>query len=149
MKKICFSVLMILLLFLHIPDASAACLDFDGRYSFYAEQPCEAANCDVTDAGIFYIYSCDASFADGVKRALDSVVGESVTFYGDKADFSAAVRSLGQTLFFYRLGDTVVAEGFSPYLPYGVQKQGLTVNFQAALSDNKITVGTPLIMGAW
>ena len=148
MKKICVAVCMLCLLCLHIPRGAVS-LPFEGRYSFYVTEAVFPDGCDVTDAGIFYIITCDFSFASSVRERLDGVVGESVTFAGGEKDFAAAVKTMGRTLFRGTAGGAAVVEGYAEGLPYGVTVKGMAVNFQAAFDGENITVGTPLIMGGY
>ena len=52
------------------------------------------------------------------------------------------------TLILLVLG-VLVAEGYCPALKGGKLKEGKPVNFQAALDNGVITVGTPLIFGGF
>ena len=148
MKKICVAACMLCFLCLHIPRGAVS-LPFEGRYSFYVTEALFPDGCDVTDAGIFYIITCDFSDAPSVRERLDGVVGESVTFAGGEKDFAAAVKTMGRALFRGEAGGAAVVEGYSEMLPYGVTVKGKAVNFQAAFDGENITVGTPLIMGGY
>ena len=98
MKKICVAACMLCFLCLHIPRGAVS-LPFEGRYSFYVTEAVFPDGCDVIDAGIFYIITCDFSDAPSVRERLDGVVGESVTFAGGEKDFAAAVETMGRVLF--------------------------------------------------
>ena len=148
MKKICFSFLMLILLFLHIPSQQASGLDFDGRYTFYSTQKISDQNCSVVKNGRVFEISCDAAYAKSLRLILDEVIGESVCFYGDENDFVNISRSLGNCVF-YGIDGVMVAEGFSSRLGKTVEGKEGDVNFQAAFSEGIITVGTPVILGSF
>ena len=148
MKKICVAACMLCFLCLHIPRGAVS-LPFEGRYSFYVTEAVFPDGCDVTNAGIFYIITCDFSDAPPVRERRGGGGGESVPSAGAEKDFPAAVETMGRTLFRGTAGGAAVVEGYAEGLPYGVTVKGKAVNFQAAFDGENITVGTPLIMGGY
>lgn len=146
MKRIFVPLLLLLLLPIHTPAQRS--LPFEGQCSFYCAEACDDARCSVVKNGNGFVIRCDSYCADEVFSQLKGVLGESVCFEGCERDFSKIVNSLGKA-WFYEAEGVLVAEGYCPALKGGKLKEGKPVNFQAALDNGVITVGTPLIFGGF
>lgn len=149
MKRILVSIFMLLLLFLHIPSVSAKSLDFDGDYSFYTKSFYKDENCTTIQNGNIYIISCKASYADILKSKLVDIIGESVTMPYDCTDIVQFAKNVGDVYFCQMLEGICVAEGFSQNFTGGVLKQNKKINFQIAYDGERMTIGTPMILGGF
>jgi len=149
MKKILLCFLALLFVFLHIPVRRATAFNFEGLYTFCTPEFVDGEKCHTTKSGEVFFVSCASEYATDTKQKLDTILCEMVSFEGDEQLFWQTCRMLGKKYFCYSIGKIVVVEGYGQNLYQPVSKQGCNINFQVAYDGNRITVGTPLIMGSF
>lgn len=127
--------------------------DATAVYAFYTLGECEnIANSVVIKNGNSSIVKVEKNYAKQVRRNLTNVVGESVSFNGNKIRFSVIKDKLNAN---YIIDETVENEiiifsGFSKVLGENakcVNLNGKLINFQIAYNKGVITIGTPVILG--
>lgn len=98
------------------------------------------------------IYMTTSDYKDGQKTAdnLVNIVGISATFEGDFDDMQNILKKCKVAV---KQEETIegihIIYGISESCGKPVQANGKYINFQIAIRDNVITVGTPLIMGSY
>lgn len=97
-----------------------------------------------------YMFSADYQTALQAKDQIQSVVGISATMQGDYDRFCEIIKKCNVAIKFVEDIENVhIIYGISESCGKTVQANGIAVNFQIAIRDNVITVGSPLIMGSY
>lgn len=101
--------------------------------------------------GSVNILSCTSSLAKDLKKSIDEdILGESLSFNGDKKDFLNYLNSIDMKIVYVENFDNIYSiYGYCKnlkntlYLSYG------KVNLQLSFSNGTITVGNPVIIGSY
>lgn len=121
----------------------------EGTYSFYC-----AGSQDISGSvavGTGSIVTCRAKDYKSVRNALAGVAGESFSIeQSDPVDLANILAVLKVEQVRSETVDGIyIIYGFSNLLVRGVNLSGAKINVQIAVSANRITVGTPLILGSY
>jgi len=153
MKKfILLSTFLICLVVLNSPySLSALSKNYDGTHTFYCSQQAFKGEAQTTKNGNGYLISVDTHTAEAFEKTLNSKYqGESFCFFGSKNDLNQVLKKLNAKVVKKEVFDDLfVVYGFSPKLKNYILMESQKVNVQIALNKNKITVGTPLILGSF
>ncbi len=98
------------------------------------------------------IFMTSSDYKNGQQTAdsLRNIVGISATFKGDFDDMQKVLKKCKVAVSSEeRVGNVHIIYGISESCGKPVQANGMNINFQIAIRDNVITVGTPLIMGSY
>lgn len=98
------------------------------------------------------IYMTTTDYANGQQTAdnLVNIVGISATFEGDFDDMQKVLKKCKVAVKQEETVDGIhIIYGISESCGKPVQANGMIINFQIAIRDNVITVGSPLIMGSY
>ncbi|HRF35826.1 MAG TPA: hypothetical protein PLZ09_00840 [Clostridia bacterium] len=98
------------------------------------------------------IFMTTSDYKNGQKTAdsLVNIVGISATFEGDFDDMQKVLKKCRVAVLSEEsVGNVHIIYGISESCGKPVQANGMNINFQIAIRDNVITVGTPLIMGSY
>lgn len=122
--------------------------DKDIKLNYFVEG-CQAAN-----AVYLYddIYMVSAKYKNGISAAdnLVNIVGISATFEGDFDDVRNVLKKCKVAVMQEEsVGNVHIIYGISEDCGKPVEANGKNINFQIAIRDNVITVGTPLILGSY
>lgn len=128
-------------------------IDNSAIYTFYILGSCDnIENSIVIKNGNSSVVKTKKTYASIVRKNLTNVLGESVSFKGDRLKFSKLKEKLSPN---YVVDETlengiVVYSGFSNELKENsktINLDGREVNFQIAYNNGTITIGTPVILG--
>ena len=82
--------------------------------------------------------------------SLGNIVGISASFKGDYDDFTREIKKCKVAVQQEEsVGNVHIIYGISENCGKPTYANGMNINFQIAIRDNVITVGTPLIMGSY
>ncbi len=98
------------------------------------------------------IYMTTSDYKKGQTTAenLANIVGISATFKGDYDDMKKVIQKMKVAVKQEEtVGEVHIIYGISESCGKPVYANGTNINFQIAIRDNVITVGTPLIMGSY
>lgn len=98
------------------------------------------------------IFMVTSDYKEGQKTAdnLVNIVGISATFNGDFDDMKSVVKKCKVAVLSEEtVGNVHIIYGISENCGKPTYANGMNINFQIAIRDNVITVGTPLIMGSY
>ena len=98
------------------------------------------------------IFMVTSDSKEGQKTAdnLVNIVGISATFNGDFDDMKSVVKKCKVAVLSEEtVGNVHIIYGISESCGKPISANGMNINFQIAIRDNVITVGTPLIMGSY
>lgn len=154
MKKLIAILLVVLsLLFVKSPfSLSNVSANYHGTYTFYSMQNLDDERVDVTKSGGGYLICCSNKVASEIysKLNLNMLQGESFSFLGEMGDVNKILSKLNVSkLKEEKVGDIYIVYGYSPNIKKSIDVDDQKINIQIALSDKKITVGTPLILGGY
>lgn len=111
---------------------------------------CRKTELPSVDSGIARIVRCDATDLDAVLSRCSDVDGVSVSFEGSLRDVERIVERLGvKQTHTQQMDGLIVVCGYSRRLRGGVLLDGRFVNVQIALNGDRVTVGSPLILGGY
>lgn len=97
-----------------------------------------------------YMTESDYCTSKQVANKLTNIVGISATFSGDYDAFKEVVKKCKVAVKAEENVDNIhIIYGISESCGKPIQANGENINFQIAIRDNVITVGTPLIMGSY
>ena len=122
-------------------------------YSFYIlGKSCEIKNAKIITNGNSSIIKTKKKYANSVRKNVTNVMGESMSFEGDKIKLSLIKEQFEAD---YILDETIENEiiifsGFSKKYEKDLKKivvDGQNINFQVAYNNGIITIGTPIILG--
>ena len=154
MKK--FLILLVVfgcLMFLKTPfSLSYLSQNYNATHSFYATQNIQTQNTQTIQNGNGYIISTNATNAPNILNKLDKnhIDGESFCIYGTSTDALQILHSLGAVIIKEEsFDDFKIIYAHSPKIHNYVLIGNKKINIQIALKNNKITVGTPLILGSY
>ncbi|MDD4211208.1 MAG: YwmB family TATA-box binding protein [Clostridia bacterium] len=123
----------------------------DATYSFYVagEVPFRQNYYVVDNAGLGSIIRCDANFSVRVKKNLQDIIGESISFEG-------YIREVFSLLKYYK-ATIVKVENLEPaiysvyassnYFKNSIEIDEKRVNLQIVYNAGRVTLGTPIILG--
>ena len=124
--------------------------EISGQYIFYAK---DASNLDDNDAQVIkngnsYIVKTSLEKAKKVKAKLTDILGEAICFDGVLKDALTAMNKIGMDLKIEENIDNVqifygFVSGLENYMFIGNEK----INTEIAISQGKITIGYPVIIG--
>ncbi len=98
------------------------------------------------------IFMVTSDYDNGQKIAdnLVNIVGISASFKGDYDDMQKVIKKCKVAVQQEEtVGNVHIIYGISENCGKMTQANGININFQIAIRDNVITVGTPLIMGSY
>jgi|LGOV01.1.fsa_nt_gb hypothetical protein len=123
------------------------------NYSFYlaGRSPIYYDYLTIDNAGLGSIVSCNASMASIIKKHLDDIVGESISFEGKYSEVMGIIKTYNAQVV---KAERIDGEIYTVYASTNaflkcVYIDDYKVNMQIAYSDGIITVGTPLILGSY
>lgn len=100
--------------------------------------------------GTFDIVTCEKKDMEKVKSRIGKTLGYTVRFSGDSGDvkellddYNVVIRET------QKINGVEIIYGYSNRLSGGVEINGKKVNVQINFENNKIAMGTPLIMGSY
>lgn len=97
-----------------------------------------------------YMTTTDYKSGQNTADSLANIVGISATFEGDFDDMQNVLKKCNVAVVKEEtLCGIHIIYGISENCGKPVQANGMNINFQIAIRDNVITVGTPLIMGSY
>ena len=153
MKKfILLTIFIFSLILLDSPySLSALSKSYDGTHTFYCSENFFCNDAQTTKNGNGYLICVNTKKAEKLKEQLkNNCQGESFCFVGDYQDLTSILKKLNaQTIKEETFDDFCVIYGFSPKLKSYIYIDNQKVNVQIALNKNKITVGSPLILGSF
>ncbi|MBR1925820.1 MAG: YwmB family TATA-box binding protein [Clostridia bacterium] len=153
MKKfILLATFLICLVVLNSPySLSYFSKSYDGTHTFYCPEIVFNADAQIAKNGNGYLISVCTQNAGAFEKTLNNnYQGESFCFLGDENNLLEVLKKLNAKIVKKEVFDNLlVVYGFSPKLKNYILMKNQKVNVQIALNKNKITVGTPLILGSF
>ena len=104
-----------------------------------------------TDIGMGSIIECPSSIANSVAKTLKNIAGISFCFDGTKNDINEFLDKVDAVILKIENIDSNIKTYlcYSPKLRNNINIDNLTINFQIAQVNNKITIGSPIILGEY
>ena len=97
-----------------------------------------------------YMVTSDIKKGQEMADSLGNIVGISASFKGDYDDFTRVIKKCKVAVQQEEsVGNVHIIYGISENCGKPTYANGMNINFQIAIRDNVITVGTPLIMGSY
>lgn len=156
MKKILVLILVLIMLISTYSFKLAFGNDFpndDAIYSFYTLGECgNIQNATIIKNGNASVVKVQKKYAKFVRKNITNILGESVSFKGDKIKLALLKEQLDAD---YLIDETIeneiiILSGFSTKYEKDLKKvvvDGQYINFQIAYNKGVITIGTPVILG--
>lgn len=121
------------------------------QYNFYTSNAMALlTDAEVIQNGNSYIVKCGINDCNKIKRQLEDIAGESVSFFAELSDLYKSVDLLNASVVFCEeTNGIVVLYAFTQNIKNYVRVNGELVNLQLAYKSNRITIGTPLILGSY
>ena len=105
---------------------------------------------EVIQNGNSYIVKCGINNCNKIKRQLEDIAGESISFFAELSDLYKSVDLLNASVVFCEeTNGIVVLYAFTQNIKNYVRVNGELVNLQLAYKNNTVTIGTPLILGSY
>ena len=127
-----------------------ACSEISGQYVFYAKDVShlDDSHALVIKNGSSYIVKTSFENAKKVKSKLFNIFGEAICFDGTLKDALAAMNKIGMDLKIEESIDTIkIFYGFVSGLEKYMFIKNQKINTEIAISQGKITIGYPIIIG--
>ena len=125
---------------------------YSGTYTFYTQEKFSDYDTQCMQSGNGFLVSTSNKNANDVflKLNLNMLQGESFCFDGNMLDAQVLIKKLnGKVLKTEKVGDMLIFYGQSGKLEKYVVVDNEKINFQVAVNDGKVTIGTPLILGGY
>lgn len=126
--------------------------NFDATHNFFTTQETNFQNTATTKNGNGYIISCDSKISQSISQKLfkSKLLGESFEFYGNKNDVNKILRQLeAKVLKTENFENFCIIYAYSPKICESITQNKQKINLQIAIKNNKIKVGTPLILDSF
>lgn len=154
MKKIItlFFVCFCLLFLQHSNSLSIFASEFFGTHTFFSFENFENENCTTTKNGNGFLICCSTQNANKIFSNLDKskICGESVCFENQNFNLKKLLHTFQAKVVKTESTENIyIVYAFSPKFFDYVLIDGKKVNLQIAQSKQKITIGTPLILGSF
>lgn len=122
----------------------------NAEYSFFTSLPVgELKNATVEKNGSGSIVTTNLQNIS-IGKGLQKTSGQSICFFGSKVDAEKLLKLLqAKVVFSEILQDIVCIYAYSPRLNGFVVADGEKINIQIALSQGKVHIGTPLLLGSY
>ena len=123
----------------------------DASYTFYTKIPCGSIDdAVVVQNGNMFLVNCKSSDAKKVKSQLNGIEGESFSFQGTKNDALNFLNKYNyKTVFCEMVENILIIYAYCPQIQNSVYVNNQKTNLQLAVNNEKITIGTPLILGSY
>jgi len=146
MKKIFVALVMLTLLLFNLPKPLERVAGGKGAaVVFHLYENAEGAEFK----GSTYRVVCGIGEAEKVRSGLTGIAGVEVIFRGG-TDTAALLRKLSAVnVLREEFDDVTVYTGYSALLTGGIRLNRGIVNFQIAVSDSAVTIGSPVIIGSY
>ena len=109
---------------------------------------CRTTSASYTDVGFGKIVECNGNNFANILLQCKHVDGTSFSFVASTKEVQKLVQQLGVIVHTTQnLGKLTILCGYSPKIVGGVYLDGNKTNVQIAFDGNKITIGSPLILG--
>ncbi len=146
--------LFVLLCVLLLPNKApifASKSQIDASYTFYTKTPVSSLNnVTVVQNGNMYLVNCSANDAFEVKSKLNNIEGESITFQGTKNDALNFFNKYNYEVIYSEMVENIfIIYAYCPQIQNHVFVNNQKTNLQLAINNQKITIGTPLILGSY
>ncbi|MBQ0017017.1 MAG: YwmB family TATA-box binding protein, partial [Clostridiales bacterium] len=158
-KFLCFYVLLILSLtcVLLVPNKTPIFTNFlsvDNNldYFFYTNNLNKdlSEDCLIIKNGDSFIVKCSKDNANDIKKQLDNIKGESITFKGSKSKILSYLKILNAEIVLTENMDNIYSVyAYSKNIPDYVYINHQKVNIQISCTDDTVSIGTPLILGSF
>lgn len=125
---------------------------YSGTYTFYTQEKFDDNLAECMQSGNGFLVSTSNKNASDVflKLNLKMLQGESFCFDGNMLDAQVLIKKLnGEILKTEKVGDILIFYGQSKKFKKYVSVDNKKINFQIAVNNGKITIGTPLILGGY
>jgi hypothetical protein len=121
------------------------------KYYYYCFTKVEdLQNAQVLDNGVGSIVICSIENCQSVKRQIENISGESVSFYADYDYFENSINLLDAKIVFYEQIDNMrLVYAFSSKIGGYVRVNNQKVNLQLVYKNGTVTIGTPIILGSY
>ncbi len=154
MKKfIALFFVIVSLLFLKAPfSLTTLSSHFFGEHSFCTTEETKILNATTVKNGNGFVVSCSSKFCSDIYQHLnkEKIQGESFCFNGKLEDvFKIIYIMSAKVVCREEFDDFSVFYAYSPKIDKSININSKKINLQIAYKNNKITVGTPLILGSF
>lgn len=141
------------LLFLAVPPRQTAqdlFYEYNYEVTFYSRTKLEDNSFNISDAGLYYIVSCDKSQEKEAELAIDDIAGKSFKFGTGEFDLQKFIKKYSFKIIFSQdFESTKVLYLYSDKLCGKKNINGKEVNLQVAITSSYIVAGSPVILGAY
>lgn len=118
-------------------------------YTFYTLEKMDS-DLPYTKNGDAFVHYCDFKNASKVKQQLSGILGESVSFCGDKVDGLNFLSNFDYTTILVENIDGIwTLYAYSPKIENFVFVNNQKVNIELAVNKNIVTIGSPIIVGSY
>lgn len=121
------------------------------EYTFYClDINNDISNCNIIDNGNSFIVKTKANDFKNVKSNLSNVLGESISFNACKSSIDKVVKFYNVKIEnIENVGDIVCLYGYTENSLFerSLNIDGKLINIQIAFSNDKMTIGNPIILG--
>ena len=125
---------------------------FHSTHIFYSSKSQNVLNAEIIQNGNGFLICCDEQNTKIVNKNLNKsyIQGESFCFDGNIADITKILKKLNAKIITTENFENLkIIYAYSYKLQKFIFVDGKKVNVQICLNENKITVGTPLILGSY
>lgn len=157
MKKLIKYILIAIIIVVAIPSKQFELSDLIKEFNFnnvvnsyYTNTKVDVKNATVIKNGSAYIIESDYSNSNEIKKQLNNIQGQSVSFGGTYNDYLNLKTNLINNIYICdELLNIKTCYGYNSKLTNSVNIDGNNINIQIAYSEGKIIIGTPVILGSF
>ena len=157
MKKLIKYFLIVVIVVIAIPSKQTGLEDLIDKLNlnnvkniYYTTYSAEIENATLTQCGSAVFVESDVEHCKQVKSELHSINGQSLSFEGDSELYNQLIAYLFHNVVLTEnVSNVKCCYGYNNKLNNFITIDGKTINIQIALNNNKITIGTPVILGSY
>lgn len=157
MKKLIKYFLIVVIVVIAVPSKTTGLEDLIANFKlqnvknvFYVSNCSQIENAKLTKCGNAIFVESEIDYCKQIKSQLSNINGQSVSFCGNEQLYNMLISNLFNNIVLSeQVSNVKCCYGYNNKLNNNINIDGQTINIQIAINQNKITIGTPVILGSY
>ena len=157
MKKLIKYILLIIIVVFAVPPKNSTLsslvreLNYTNAVStYYTNSEVNVKNATVIKNGNSYLVQSDIKNCESLKKEIENIQGQSISLNGTYSDYLfIKEKLLDSTIIEEELYNIKTCYGYNNKLTKSVKIDNKNINIQVAFNNNKIVIGSPVILGSY